>query len=344
MNRASRRGLLAPVRARANATKSSACVKACNSHGVMALDNKDLVEAVKRKREREGLSIRALASAVGVSFSSLARIERGDGAPDNNSQIRLLEWLGDEGREAGLAFEDVAYVHFRASKNAGSRTIQCLLKAAEVLKDQAREDAVWTNDPSEWSSIMLSKEEMESIADDLRNDLGLSEDDPLESLKIRVNGVDVYTPGMLPSLPTNCIHHMQFEGCGDWSAMSVPLNLSNDRWAILLNDQHSIERQRVTILEEYWHIMLGHKLTKIAKVSGSFGRTYDSSEENDAYYLASASLLPKSAIIKSIEANEPVDSIATRYGTSPQLVEYRIKRLGLWRLHRKLDVKLDNDI
>ncbi|TIN00635.1 MAG: helix-turn-helix transcriptional regulator, partial [Mesorhizobium sp.] len=48
-----------------------------------------LVGAVREKREREGLSIRALSGIVGISFSTLARIERGDGSPDNNSKIRL---------------------------------------------------------------------------------------------------------------------------------------------------------------------------------------------------------------------------------------------------------------
>jgi len=35
----------------------------------------------------------------------LARIERGEGLPDNNSKIRLLEWLGPEGEQAGLGFD-----------------------------------------------------------------------------------------------------------------------------------------------------------------------------------------------------------------------------------------------
>ena len=57
----------------------------------MATFEEKLVEAVRRKRDAEGLSIRALATQIGVSFSTLARIERGDGQPDNNSKIRLLE-------------------------------------------------------------------------------------------------------------------------------------------------------------------------------------------------------------------------------------------------------------
>src|SRR5438045_5850249 len=106
---------------------------------------KRLVETVRRKREAEGLSIRALSSLVGVSFSTLARIERGDGLPDNNSKIRLLEWLGTDAEEAGLTFENVAFVHFRAAKNVRSSTVQALLRAADCIRRDAAADVA---DPS----------------------------------------------------------------------------------------------------------------------------------------------------------------------------------------------------
>jgi Zn-dependent peptidase ImmA (M78 family) len=113
--------------------------------------------------------------------------------------------------------------------------------------------------------------------------------------------------------------------------MSVPLNHSLDQWSILLNDCHSLERQRVTILEEVWHILLGHKLTKISKVAEAYGRTYDSAEEHDAYYLASATLLPRKAVIGAVSERRSAMDIASEFGTSPELVDFRIKRLGLWR-------------
>src|SRR5690606_6912418 len=100
----------------------------------MDTKTKKLIAALKKKREAEGLSIRGLSSIIGVSFSSLARIERGDGEPDNNSRIRILEWLGEDGYDSGLSFENVALVHFRAQKNIGSKTVDCLLKVANTLK------------------------------------------------------------------------------------------------------------------------------------------------------------------------------------------------------------------
>jgi transcriptional regulator with XRE-family HTH domain len=294
-----------------------------------------LVEAVRRKREAEGLSIRALSAVVGVSFSTLARIERGEGEPDNNSKIRLLEWLGPDAEEADLSFDNVAFVHFRAGKNARSKTVQALLAAAECIKRSRPKPEVVADvqlaSATEHEPVSVSKEELERTAEQFRKDLGVGAGHPLDSLRLEVDGVEV-----IRLTETNCIdaataRRLITESCDEWSAMSVPLDERQNEWAVLLNDCHTVERQRVTLLEEIWHILLGHKLVKIAKVADAYGRTYDTTEEHDAYYLASATLLPRNAVTKAVEKRESSADIAQRFGTSPELVEYRIKRLGLWR-------------
>jgi transcriptional regulator with XRE-family HTH domain len=306
----------------------------------MNFDVRKLVLALKARREAEGLSLRALSSKIGVSFSTLARIERGDGEPDNNSAIRILEWLGQDARDAGLALERVAYVHFRANKNVQSQTVHCLLDCAAIIKLMDNAQPNFETPADDPISLTLTKDEMEERAEQFRADLGLKEGDTLDSLRVRVDGVSVYVPKDLEGLSTQCLSHIRGAGSDQWSAMSVPLDIATERWAILRNDQHTIERQRVTYLEECWHILLGHKLTKIAKISDAYGRTFDSTEEHDAFYLATASLLPKSALTECVRNSESAESIAKRFGVSPQLVEYRIKRLGLWSIHRNRAVQL----
>ena len=164
-----------------------------------------LVRAVKKKREAEGLSIRALSTAVGVSFSTLARIERGEGQPDNNSKIRLLQWLGADAEDAGLKFDNVAFVHFRAGKNIRSSTVRTLLRAADCLRQSMGSRGGWkdhddTDDNAVVGSVSLSKEELEQAAAKFRDDLGLSQDDPLDSLRIEVDGVR-----MVPVGKANCL-------------------------------------------------------------------------------------------------------------------------------------------
>lgn len=296
-----------------------------------------LINAVIEKRNRLGLSIRALAAQVGISFSTLARLERGDGQPDNNSKIRLLEWLDDEAQELGLDFERAAFVHFRAMKNVQSGTVQALLKAADHLKDKFGSDDDDINASAspinEEPYPELSKDQLESIAERFRGDLKLNAEDPLDSLLVNVEGVRVVKLTDSQNFDARTMRKLRHEACQEWSAMSVPLNRALTSWVVLLNDCHTPERQRVTLLEEYWHILMGHKLTKVAKVSEAYGRTYDRTEEHDAFYLASASLLPREAVQSAVSNGNSADDIAKRFGTSPELVEYRIKRLGLWRDH-----------
>jgi len=308
----------------------------------------NLVRAVKVKREAEGLSIRALSAAVGVSFSTLARIERGEGQPDNNSKIRLLQWLGAEAEDAGLKFDNVALVHFRAGKNVRSSTVRALLRAAGCLRQsfgaqEGYESEHPTKDNGSADGDSLSKEELERTAEKFRADLGLSADEPLDSLRIEVDGVRVISVGETDCLDARTVSHLREKASGEWSAMSVPLDAENENWAVLLNDSHSVQRRRVTVLEEFWHILLGHKLTKIARVAEAYGRTYDKTEEHDAYYLASATLLPKAAMINAVTKNLPSEQIAKEFGTSTELVDYRIKRLGLWREHVGKQIRLSTD-
>ena len=313
----------------------------------MKTDKQALIRALKKKRESEGLSIRALSERVGISFSTLARIERGEGEPDNNSTIRLVEWLGQDAQDAGLAFDSVALVHFRAAKNVRSKTVHCLLQAAEQLvrnnttahptdQDFADTDSELTG------AVALAKSEMEEMAVDLREDLGVLPNAALDALNIKIDGVDVYTVSEVSGLGEGCATFLLGPGSGEWSAMSVPLDSMEDKWAILRNDSHTLERQRVTYLEECWHILLGHKLTRIAKIADAFGRTYDSTEEHDAFYLASATMLPETELRSEVAANKSAAEIAERFGTSPELVEYRIKRLGLWRTYKSRAVGLND--
>lgn len=52
-----------------------------------------LVARVMKKRVKEGLSLRAVASMCGIGFATLARLERGVGQPDQGTMVRLERWL-----------------------------------------------------------------------------------------------------------------------------------------------------------------------------------------------------------------------------------------------------------
>ena len=99
-------------------------------------DNKldPVVAALRTKRGQDGLSIRALAEKIGVSFSTLSRLERGEGTPDPNTKIKILNWLGGQIDTSEMVVEEVVQVHFRAAKNVDSKTVKCLAEVARLVK------------------------------------------------------------------------------------------------------------------------------------------------------------------------------------------------------------------
>jgi transcriptional regulator with XRE-family HTH domain len=54
-------------------------------------------DRLKTHRQQAGLSLRQLGERLGVSFSSLARIERGIGEPGTHTRLRLEQWMDPEG-------------------------------------------------------------------------------------------------------------------------------------------------------------------------------------------------------------------------------------------------------
>jgi len=58
-----------------------------------SLTPRDLGRLLRERRQRDGLSLREAAEDVGISFNTLARIEKGH-VPDVGTFQRLAEWVG----------------------------------------------------------------------------------------------------------------------------------------------------------------------------------------------------------------------------------------------------------
>ena len=57
------------------------------------VNTSELGDAVHRRREQQGMSLRDVADETGVSASTLSRIENGTGKPDADNIARLAAWL-----------------------------------------------------------------------------------------------------------------------------------------------------------------------------------------------------------------------------------------------------------
>src|SRR5262245_11769239 len=92
----------------------------------------ELGQYIKRKRERERLSLRNVAKQTQVSASTLSRIENGTGIPDTPTLARLARWLnipferivtGANSKESPIVYypqesvPDIVAAHLRADRN-----------------------------------------------------------------------------------------------------------------------------------------------------------------------------------------------------------------------------------
>src|SRR5947209_2727711 len=57
------------------------------------VNTSELGDAMRRRRQEQGMSLRDVAEETGVSASTLSRIENGTGKPDADNIARLASWL-----------------------------------------------------------------------------------------------------------------------------------------------------------------------------------------------------------------------------------------------------------
>src|SRR2546426_1644223 len=92
---------------------------------------------------------------------------------------------------------------------------------------------------------------------------------------------------------------------------------------------------RASLMEEISHVILGHKPTRILMPEGGVAcREYNAPDEEVAYGVGAAALVPYAALFMALRNGEKPESIAASFGVSLPLVLYRIKITHLWPLYR----------
>lgn len=100
------------------------------------LDTKKFSEMIKSKRGNQGL--RALASEIGVSASTLSRIEQGN-LPDIDTYITLCEWLDvstdffvSKDPNQNVVTSSNIIAHLRADKSLRPETAEALIQMINI--------------------------------------------------------------------------------------------------------------------------------------------------------------------------------------------------------------------
>jgi hypothetical protein len=136
--------------------------------------------------------------------------------------------------------------------------------------------------------------------------------------------------------------HLLGEAADEWSGGACSRPLPNGWRLVILNPAHGSSRNRATLMEEVAHVFLGHQPNRLAAVGRNatvregaranevLAREYNHADEEAAYAIGAAALVPYAALRRMVAGGKSGNEIARRFGVSRQLVEYRIKVTHLW--------------
>lgn len=167
------------------------------------------------------------------------------------------------------------------------------------------------------------------------------EDDPLDPFALApYAGLLVVDFNQIEGLSEQARLHLLGEGAKDWSGGTFTRPLPNGRQLVILNPKHGPQRHHATLMEEVCHVFLGHKankleITKTNEQGKIVARDYDDSDEEEAYSVGAAALVPYAALHKFVTQGKTTFQIAQHFGVSRQLIIYRIQISMLWPEYKK---------
>jgi len=143
--------------------------------------------------------------------------------------------------------------------------------------------------------------------------------------------------------------HLLGDAADEWSGGACSRPLPNGWRLVILNPAHGKQRNRATLMEEVAHVFLGHQPNRLAVLSGdptvregaknprgsqTLARDYNHDDEEAAYGVGAAALVPYDALRRFVVQGRRASEIARHFGVSRQLVEYRIKVTHLWKEYK----------
>lgn len=174
-------------------------------------------------------------------------------------------------------------------------------------------------------------------AQGLRDFAGLSRDDePLDPFALaNYAKLMVVDFNMIMGLSEEARAHLLGEGSNAWSGGTASRPLPNGWRLVILNPTHGAQRNNATLMEEVCHVFLGHKANRLAIVAQDkhgkmASRDYNDEDEEAAYAVGAASLVPFSALRRFVFQGKTSKEIAQHFNVSRDLVEYRMKVSRLW--------------
>jgi hypothetical protein len=192
------------------------------------------------------------------------------------------------------------------------------------------------------------RKQFELYALGLRDFAGVKGEQPLDPFALaQFAKLLVVDFDQIEGLSAESRQHLLGEGANHWSGGACSRPLPNGGKLVILNPAHGAQRNRATLMEEVAHVFLGHKPNRLAIINegaatgGDKGRSkqtlardYNHDDEEAAYAVGAAALIPFAALRRFVRAGRRADQIARHFRVSRQLVEYRIKVTHLWQEYK----------
>lgn len=175
----------------------------------------------------------------------------------------------------------------------------------------------------------------------LRDFAGLRRaDEPLDPFALSIFAkLMVVDFEQIQGLSAETREHLLGAGADAWSGGTCSRPLPNGWRVVILNPKHGRQRNNATLMEEVCHVFLGHKANRLSivaqnKQGKTVARDYNEADEEAAYAVGAAALVPFSALRRLVHAPKTSIEIARHFNVSRELVEYRMKVSRLWNEYR----------
>jgi hypothetical protein len=169
-----------------------------------------------------------------------------------------------------------------------------------------------------------------------REDFDIPLKEPLRpfDVQMQMNNVVLLRQNDLAELvDPNTLNQAYGPSRNKWDAATFRID---DRFIIIVNDTRPRTRQNATLMEEFFHIILKHKPSRIeqCRVTGLMQREYNRQLEEEAYWSAAAALVPYAPLRSFVENGITCCQIADNFEVSTDLVKFRLKTTRLYRKAR----------
>jgi len=172
------------------------------------------------------------------------------------------------------------------------------------------------------------KAEAERIIEDIRNDLGLAEDEQIDPLRLAEHlGIEVRSADELVDM--RALRELESLHPGAFSACTF--RPAPERTVIVYSPLNSVARRNSDLSHELAHIILRHELTRLERLGELSYFVCDASQEEEAAWLSSCLLLPRKLLLADLRRGLTAPQIARRRRVSESMVTYRINVTGVTR-------------